>query len=85
LLTTTLTLDPSQGKQRARLYRLGVVTEESTAENGATLIRLQMPRSDLLRLIAEEHLDPAAFDPTPLADVPVGNENPGLPQVDGAA
>ena len=84
LLTTTLTLKPTQGKQRARLYRLGVVKEESAADDGAALIRLQMPRSDLLRLIAEEQLDPAAFDPTPYADVPVGNDDPGIPQVDGA-
>jgi GTP-binding protein HflX len=82
-MTTTLTLDPTQGKQRARLYRLGVVKEESTSDDGKTLVRLQMPRTDLLRLIAEEKLDPAAFDPAPLADVPLEHENPGMPQVDG--
>lgn len=82
-ITTTLTLSPAQGKQRARLYRLGVVKEEATADNGNVLIQLQMPRADLLRLIAEERLDPAAFDPTPHADVPFGDEIPGVAQVDG--
>jgi GTPase len=83
-ITTTLTLTPTQGKQRARLYRLGVVKDETTAENGNVLVQLQMPRADLLRLIAEEHLDPAAFDPTPHADVSLGTLNPGIPQVDEA-
>ncbi len=82
-ITTTLTLDPGQGKQRARLYRLGVVKEETTNEHGHALIQLQMPRADLLRLIAEEQLDPAAFNPTPHADVVLGSEIPGMPQVDG--
>jgi GTP-binding protein HflX len=82
MMTTTLTLGPNQGKQRARLYRLGVVKEEVNADNGDTLIRLQMPRADLLRLISEEQLDPSAFDPTPHADVPLTSENPGMVQVD---
>jgi GTP-binding protein HflX len=82
MMSTTLTLNPAQGKQRARLYRLGVVKEETNAENGDALLQLQMPRADLLRLINEEQLDPAAFNPTPHADVPVGSENPGITPVD---
>ena len=82
MMSTTLRLGPNQGKQRARLYQRGVVQEERDAGNGDTLIRLQMPRADLLRLINEEQLEPSAFDPTPHADVPIANENPGMVQVD---
>ncbi len=70
LMSTALTLTPIQGKQRARLYKRGVVKEESTLENGNVVIQLHMPRADLLRLIAEEQLDPTAFDPTPQPDLP---------------
>jgi GTP-binding protein HflX len=82
MMTTTLTLTPNQGKQRARLYQRGVVQQETAAENGDTLVRLQMPRADLLRLISEEQLESSAFDPTPHADVLVTSENPGMVQVD---
>ena len=84
MMSTTLTLSPAQGKQRARLYRLGVVKDESTSDDGNVRLRLQMPRADLLRLIPEEGLDVAAFDPAPHADVPVPHENSGIAPVDDA-
>src|SRR5690606_4950855 len=84
MFSTTLTLTPAQGKQRARLYRLGVVKNEGSAENGDALIQIQMPRVDLMRLITEEQLDPAAFNPAPHADIPVTGVNPALSQVDEA-
>jgi GTP-binding protein HflX len=61
--STELTLEPAQGRQRARLYELGVVKAESTDDYGNARLQLHMPRSDLQRLMAEEHLDPAAFKP----------------------
>ncbi len=82
LCTTTLTLTPAQGRQRARLYQLGVVEGETTTDEGNALVELHMPRSDLLRLIAEEHLDPAAFNPPPHPALPTADTNPGLSQVD---
>jgi GTP-binding protein HflX len=84
MMSTALTLTPVQGRQRARLYKQGVVKGESTLENGDVVIRLHMPRADLLRLIAEEQLDPAAFDPGPHTDLPVPGEDPGMTQVDEA-
>ncbi len=84
LMSTALTLTPVQGKQRARLYKRGVVKAETTLENGSAVIQLHMPRADLLRLIAEEQLDPAAFDPTPHADLPPTDDFPGMTQVDEA-
>ncbi len=83
-MSTMLTLAPTQGRQRAKLYKLGVIKEETTADNGNALIQLHMPRADLLRLIAEEHLDPAAFDPTPYPVLLAKDANSGLPQVDEA-
>lgn len=82
MLTTTLTLDPAQGRQRARLYRLGVVKDERNGDDGSVILHLQMPRADLMRLIHEEQLDPAAFDPSPYTDVPVPHENSGIAPVD---
>ena len=82
MMTTTLTLTPAQGRQRARLYRLGVVKEENTTDEGNTVIKLQMPRADLVRLIQEEQLDLAAFNPAPHSDVAIPHESSGIAPVD---
>jgi GTP-binding protein HflX len=83
-MSTTLTLKATQGRQRAHLYKLGVVQAETTADNGDALIQLHMPRADLLRLIAEEQMDLAAFAPSPQPELPPSVVNPGMSQVDEA-
>src|SRR5690606_4554791 len=69
-ISTELKLQPGQGRARARFYEIGVVQSERTDEDGNTLLKLHMPRADLLRVAADESLDLSAFDPLPFVRIP---------------
>jgi GTP-binding protein HflX len=59
-------LDPSQGRQRAKLFEMGAVTREESLEEGGWLVELKMTEKDLRRFLkrenlAEEQLVPESF------------------------
>ena len=56
-------LQPSQGRQRARLYEMGAVLAEESAEDGGWLIELKMAETDLHRFIKREKLAPDVLEP----------------------
>jgi len=49
-------LDASQGRQRALLFDLGAVTNETLSDDGGWRIELTMVERDFLRFIKREHL-----------------------------
>jgi len=83
-IDTELLLEPGQGRQRARFYKLGVVQGEATDEDGTTRLQLRMPRADLLRLMAEEGLTPDAFHPALQLQVSDSSSSTASSQVDEA-
>ena len=56
-------LDPSQGRQRARLFELGAVLDEEPADDGGWNIELKMAETDLHRFIKREKISPDALEP----------------------
>ena len=68
-------LQPSQGKQRAKLFDLGAVLNERALDEGGWSMELKMSEKDLRRFLktenlAEEQLEPVALEPS----VPAANE-----------
>jgi GTP-binding protein HflX len=53
-----LTIDAQHGRLRAKLYESGGVLGESYNEAGEVELEIRLPRHDLLRLLAAEHVDP---------------------------
>ena len=53
-----ITLEPRQGKFRARLYEEGVVHQESIDEGGNIHLSLRLPKADFIRFMKEESMDP---------------------------
>lgn len=58
--------DPSQGRQRAKLFEMGAVIKEESLEEGGWLVELKMTEKDLRRFLkrenlAEEQLVPESF------------------------
>ncbi len=49
-------LEPSQGRQRARLFELGAVLSEELAEDGGWQLELKLEETDLRRFIKRENL-----------------------------
>jgi GTP-binding protein HflX len=66
-IETTLPLAPAQGRLRARFYQCGAVLEETTDEDGRTLLHLRLPRQDFVRLLQEAGMDPQQWLPSPPA------------------
>jgi GTP-binding protein HflX len=59
-------LQPSQGRQRARLFELGAVVSEETGDDGSWTLELNMPERDLMRFMKREKLDPELLQPLPV-------------------
>ena len=62
-LHRVLHLDPSQGRQRAKLFELGAVVSEEIGEDGSWTLELEMPERDLKRFMKREKLDPELLEP----------------------
>jgi GTPase len=63
-----VSLDPGQGKLRARFYQTGAVLHESSDDEGKTLLQLRLPRMDFIRIMQEAGMDPEPWLPAPVAD-----------------
>lgn len=57
VLETSVVLDASQGRLRARLYGLGAVQSESLDERGHMHLQLRLPEVDWQRFLSAESLD----------------------------
>jgi len=59
-------LQPSQGRQRARLFELGAVLGEQNADDGGWILELKMAEQDLRRFMKRENLAPEVLESLPL-------------------
>lgn len=57
VIQTWLTINPEQGRLRARLYARDAVISEQTGDNGELKLQIKMPRNDYERLLAEDSLN----------------------------
>ena len=68
-------LEPSQGRQRARLFELGAVVSEVALDDGGWSIELKMTQKDLQRFVKRENLAPEQLEPVSMApSVSAANE-----------
>ncbi|PUA27266.1 MAG: GTPase HflX [Cellvibrio sp. 79] len=51
-----LVLTPTQGRLRAMLYTQQAVVEEAYRDDGASLLQIRVPKSDLLRILSAESI-----------------------------
>lgn len=61
-------LDPSQGRQRARLFELGAVLDEVPDDAGGWTLELKLTERDLRRFLKAENLPADMLKPLPDAD-----------------
>ncbi|MGI9225707.1 MAG: ribosome rescue GTPase HflX [Woeseiaceae bacterium] len=59
-------LQPSQGRQRARLFELGAVLNEDIGDDGSWILELKMSERDLMRFMKQEKLAPELLEPLPV-------------------
>ena len=68
-------LDPSQGRQRAKLFELGAVLNEEVLEEGGWLLELKMVEKDLRRFLKHENLADDQLVAAPISlSAPAANE-----------
>ena len=60
-----LTLGAGQGRQRAKLFELGAVRNESPTDEGGWILELDMAERDLRRFLKRENLAPDILDSLP--------------------
>lgn len=56
-------LEPSQGRQRAKLFELGAVLNEDVLDDGSWMIELKMAEKDLRRFLKRENLAENQLEP----------------------
>ena len=59
-------LDPSQGRQRAKLFEMGAVLREDNDEDGSWKLDIKMSERDLKRFMKREKLAPELLEPSPV-------------------
>ena len=59
-------LQPSQGRQRARLFELGAVVNEEVLEDGSWSLELKMSKKDLRQFLKHERIAEEQMMPTPI-------------------
>jgi GTP-binding protein HflX len=60
-------LQPTQGRQRAKLFEMGAVLNEEVLEDGSWMLELRMAEKDLRRFLKRENLDDEQLEPAPVA------------------
>jgi GTP-binding protein HflX len=58
-------LQPTQGRQRAKLFEIGAVLNEEACEDGGWTIELEMAEKDLQRFLKRENLSVDILEPLP--------------------
>ncbi len=61
-------LQPSQGRQRAKLFELGAVLNEESLDDGGWTLELKMAERDFQRFIRRENLESDILDLLPMID-----------------
>jgi len=59
-------LDPTQGRQRAKLFEIGAVLKEEACEDGGWTLELEMAERDLNRFLKRENLPADLLEPLPV-------------------
>jgi GTP-binding protein HflX len=67
-IDTTLSLAPEEGRLRARFYQAGAVLQESSDDEGKTLLQLRLPRMDFIRILQDAGMDPLPWLPAVAED-----------------
>jgi len=62
-----LTLSPAEGRQRAKLFELGVVLNEEAREDGGWALEVKMTEKDLRRFLKRENLAEQQLEPMPMS------------------
>ncbi len=65
MLHGMLCLDAGKGRARAKLFELGAVIHEQSAEDGGWRLEIRMSESDLKRFLKRESLPANALEPVP--------------------
>ena len=79
-VSLALTLQPDQGKLRARFFAAGAVLAETMDEQGNACLQLQMPRADFVRVMVDAGQNPEPWLPKVPDEPPVIPEPaPALP------
>lgn len=63
-----LHLEPTQGRQRAKLFEIGAVLSEEACEDGSWTIELELAERDLMRFMKRENLSPDLLQPLPVRE-----------------
>ncbi len=63
-----LHLQPTQGRQRAKLFEMGAVLNEKTCDDGGWTIELEMAETDLRRFLKREKLSEDLLEPLPVSE-----------------
>jgi len=58
-------LEPTQARQRAKLFEAGAVLSEETCDDGGWMMELEMPERDLRRFLKRENLREDLLEPLP--------------------
>ncbi len=62
----SLHLQPAQGRQRAKLFSLGAVRQETVLDDGSWMLDLRMVEKDLRRFLKHENLNTDQLEPAPM-------------------
>jgi len=58
-------LQPTQGRQRAKLFEIGAVLNEEACDDGGWTLELKMAETDLRRFLQREDLSADLLEPMP--------------------
>ena len=64
----TMHLQPTQGRQRAKLFELGAVLKEEACDDGGWTLELKMAEADLYRFLKREDLPAELLEPVPVPE-----------------
>jgi GTP-binding protein HflX len=62
-------LEPTQGRQRAKLFEIGAVLNEEACEDGGWTLELEMAERDLNRFLKRENLPEDLLEPLPVQEL----------------
>ncbi|MCH9693947.1 MAG: GTPase HflX [Gammaproteobacteria bacterium] len=65
-VSRNMRLQPTQGRQRAKLFEMGAVLNEEILEDGSWVLELRMAEKDLRRFLKRENLDDEQLEPAPV-------------------
>ena len=68
MLHGVMTLRPTQGRQRAKLFEIGAVLREEACDDGGWKLELKLAESDLHRFLKRENLPADLLEPLPVQE-----------------